>query len=97
MGKERPRVKNLPAKLRQIRESLGLTQVQIIERLKYSFDLSPGMLSNIELGKCEASMPLVLAYAKLARISTDLLLDDALGLPKDLAGARKTTRRKNKI
>ena len=82
MGKKRPRVKSLPAKLRQIRKSLDLTQEEIIHRLKYPYDLTPGMLSNIETGRREASMPLVLAYARLAKISSDYLIDDTLSLPK---------------
>ena len=78
----RPQSKYLARKMRQIRECLNLTQAEIIERLDYKYPLTQGTLSNIERGEREAPVPLILSYAKLAKISTDFLIDDSLELPK---------------
>ncbi|HEX8564638.1 MAG TPA: helix-turn-helix transcriptional regulator [Pyrinomonadaceae bacterium] len=81
MGKPRPRSKNLPSKLIQLRKALNLNQVEIVGRLDYGWELTQGMISNFETGKREAPIPLIVAYARLAGISTDYLIDDALELP----------------
>ena len=82
MGKsKRPRPKQLAEKLLRIRLSLKLSQNEIIERLEYDGELVRTMISNFELGAREPSLPLVLAYARLAKISTDILIDDSLKLP----------------
>lgn len=91
MGKaQRPRPARLHSKLLQIRQSLGLSQNELIERLDYQGDLARTMISNFELGSREPPLPLILAYARLAGISTDYLIDDALDLPgKQLNLTRK--------
>lgn len=82
MGKsKRPRPEHLAEKLLQIRLALNLSQNEIIERLEYDGELVRTMVSNFELGTREPSLPLILAYARLAKISTDILIDDALVLP----------------
>ncbi|HKC65585.1 MAG TPA: hypothetical protein VKB86_18230 [Pyrinomonadaceae bacterium] len=42
----------------------------------------PAHISAFELGKREPPLPLLLKYARLARVSTDVLIDDKLSLPK---------------
>lgn len=77
----RPQPKRLAKKLRQIRISLGLTQEEIAGRLRRT--PSPPQaahISRFEQGLREPSLPVLLAYAKLAGISTDILIDDALDL-----------------
>lgn len=86
MGKaQRPKPKRLAEKLLQIRLNLGLSQNELIKRLDFDeLELVQGTISTYELGKREPSLPLLLAYARLAGISTDVLIDDDLDLPKRL-------------
>ena len=86
MGKaQRPKPKQLARKLLQIRLSLGLSQNDLIKRLAFEeVELVQGTISTYELGRREPSLPLLLAYARLAGISTDILIDDNLDLPEKL-------------
>lgn len=86
MGKaKRPAPKRLAEKLLQIRLSLGLSQNELIKRLDFEeLELVQGTISTYELGKREPSLPLLLKYAQLVGISTDLLIDDNLNLPQSL-------------
>jgi transcriptional regulator with XRE-family HTH domain len=45
-------------------------------------------VSGYELGTREPSLPVLLKYARLAGVSTDVLIDDGMDLPKRLP-ARK--------
>ncbi len=82
MGRSnRIKPKRLGEKLRLIRESLSLTQEQIIERLDYkSSKLYPQNISGFEKSKREPNLLILLAYARLGRINTDILIDDELDL-----------------
>lgn len=88
MGRSRrPRPTRLAIKLLQIRRSLGLTQQQMMERLSYG--LSPlvvGHISQFEQDKREPPLPLLLQYARVARINLETLVDDDLDLPKRIRG-----------
>jgi transcriptional regulator with XRE-family HTH domain len=75
------RVERLPEKLLQIRETLDLTQDEIIKRLGLEGRIRRNKISEYESGKRQPPMPVVLAYARLINISTDALIDDALDLP----------------
>jgi transcriptional regulator with XRE-family HTH domain len=71
--------KKLGKKMRQIRERLGMSQRQIVEALNYrDTPLRASQISQYEQGQREPTMMLVLAYARLAGISTDVLIDDKL-------------------
>lgn len=87
MGRSRrPRPTRLGEKLRQIRASLGLTLEQLIERLNYKDSpIYPTNISGMERGEREPPLLLLLAYARLACISTDVLIDDECDLPKNLS------------
>ena len=88
MGRSnRPRPKRLGEKLRLIRAELDLTLEQIIERLHYKDSpVYPTNISAMERGEREPPLLLLLAYARLAGISTDVLIDDKLELPNRLSG-----------
>jgi transcriptional regulator with XRE-family HTH domain len=74
--------KKLGKKLRQIREGLGMSQRQIVDALNYTATpLRASQISQYENGQREPTMMLVLAYARLAKISTDYLIDDKMKLP----------------
>ena len=92
MGKSaRQRPANLGDKLLKIRSSLNLSQAQMLKRLGLGGVLFRSAISGYELGKREPSLPVLLAYAKLAGVWVDLLIDDDLELPQKLPG----TQRKN--
>jgi transcriptional regulator with XRE-family HTH domain len=76
--------KNLSKKLKQIRDGIGYTQQEMADRLKSSVpeaSIHPGHISQFESGKREPQLPVLLAYAKLMKVSTDELIDDKLDLP----------------
>lgn len=91
MGRShRPHPARLGEKLRQIRVSLDLTLEQVIERLNYKDSpLYPTNISGMERGEREPPLPLLLAYARLIGISTDVLIDDELNLPKSISFNRR--------
>lgn len=78
------RVERLPEKLLKIRESLNITQDEMIKRLGVDGRIRRNKISEYESGKRQPPMPVVLAYARLAGISTDVLIDDELNLPQTL-------------
>lgn len=80
----------LSIKLRQIRISLGLTQEQIVDRLKgVKSPPRSGHISEFEQGKREPSLPVLLKYAHIAGVYVDVLIDDDLDLPKHLPARPK--------
>jgi len=84
MGKaKRMKPARLAEKLLQVRESLGLSQSEMVERLGFSDLFSRNYISAFELETREPPLPVLLAYARLAGISTDVLIDDELDLPKN--------------
>ncbi|MFP5263374.1 MAG: helix-turn-helix domain-containing protein [Blastocatellia bacterium] len=75
----------LAGKLKEIRLKLELTQEQMAKHLhKVKAGLQSGHVSEYESGKREPLLIVLLAYARLAGISTDYLIDDKLDLPKNL-------------
>jgi transcriptional regulator with XRE-family HTH domain len=91
MGRSnRPRPKRLGEKLRQVRADLNLTLEQMIERLDYKDSpVYPTNISAMERGEREPPLLLLLAYAHLAGVSTDLLIDDKLDLPNRIPSSPK--------
>ena len=80
MGRSR-RIKpqKLGKKLKQIRISLGFTLEQMTENLDYRESmLYPQNISGFENSEREPNLLILLAYARLAGISTDELIDDKL-------------------
>jgi transcriptional regulator with XRE-family HTH domain len=82
MGRSnRIRPEKLGEKLKFIRESLGLTQEQLIEKLRYSKSkLYPQNISGFENSEREPNLLILLAYARLIDISTDALIDDEIDI-----------------
>ena len=79
--------RKLKSKLHRIRSILELTQEQMAGRLKTHVpkaSIHPGHISQFESGEREPALPVLLAYAKLAGLSTDILIDDELDLPEKL-------------
>ena len=82
--KVRPRPRNLSRKLRQIRIDLGLSQLQMIRRLGFEDSLHPGRISEYESSMREPSLLILLAYARLAGVHLEEIVDDDLDLPPRL-------------
>lgn len=78
-AREKP--KHLSVKLKKIREDLGLSQNEMLAALEIK-DSFRSVISGYELGTKEPSLIVLLKYARLAGVSTDVLIDDKLKLPK---------------
>ena len=81
----RPQPRCLAKKLYTIRKQLDYSQEQIAKVL--TSDDSPvhaGNISRFEQGTREPSLLVILGYAHLAGVSTDVLIDDRLDLPERL-------------
>jgi len=87
--KQRPRPKRLAEKLLKIRTDLGISQDELIHRLGLTGDLFSASVSQYERGVREPSYIVLLKYARLAGISTDVLIDDELDLPESLSSRKK--------
>jgi len=84
--KARQKPARLAEKLLAIREGLGLSQNELIKRL--GVELAQNRVSDYERDKGEPPLPLLLRYARLAGVSTDVLIDDELDLPAKLPAKR---------
>lgn len=85
MGKaKRMKPEKLAGKLLKIRETLGLSQGEMVDRLGYTDSFTRNYISAFELGTREPPLPVLLAYARIAGVCLDVLADDSLTLPKTL-------------
>ncbi|HJT67631.1 MAG TPA: helix-turn-helix transcriptional regulator [Pyrinomonadaceae bacterium] len=91
MGNPRPRPQRLASKLRQIREGLGLSQTQMLARLGLEDSMHYGRISQYENDEREPALNTLLAYARVAGVHLEDIVDDDLDLPARLPG--KVTRR----
>lgn len=80
----RPRLKHLPGKLFQIRTALGLSQSELLSRLGVEDLITYHQISRFETGTREPPYIVLLRYARVAGVSTDVLIDDDLDLPAKL-------------
>ena len=76
MGHPRPRPKRLAEKLLTIRETLGVSQSVMVNRL--GVDLAPNNISKYEHNLNEPPTDVMLAYARLARVPLEQLVDDEM-------------------
>ena len=82
MGKRaRRKPERLAEKLVQIRTALGLSQGEMLRRLEVEDQKDYTAISKYELGRNEPSLIILLQYARVAGVSTDVLIDDRLDLP----------------
>ena len=78
MGHSRPRPKHLAKKLLQIRRSLRMSQGELVKQLGIQIHYTN--ISKYELDKNEPPLAIVLAYARLARIPVEQIIDDEIEL-----------------
>ena len=84
MGRSsRPKPARLAVKLRRIREALDISQAEMVKRLDFP-RIHPAHVSGYERGEREPPLPVLLRYARLVKVSTDVLIDDELDLPARL-------------
>ena len=76
MGRRQP--KKLARKLLAIRQKLGVSQTEMAKLLK--LEISYTAVSAYELGTREPDLLTLLQYARVAGISTDVLIDDRLNV-----------------
>lgn len=92
-GKERMRQDRLAEKLLQIRLAFDLSQTELLKRLGVDDMIVYNQISRYENGKREPPLRILLAYARLAGISTDVLIDDEIDLPAKLPAKPKRSLR----
>lgn len=80
MGHSRPRPKHLAKKLLQIRRSLRMSQGQMVKQLGVQDLIHYTNISKYELDKNEPPLAIVLAYARLVRITVEQIIDDEIEL-----------------
>jgi transcriptional regulator with XRE-family HTH domain len=90
----RPRRKpeRLAEKLREIRQSFGLSQTELLKRLEADDLIAYNEISKYELGLREPTLLVLLQYARVAGVCVDALIDDALDLPAKLPAKPKHSR-----
>lgn len=79
MGNARRKPKHLARKLLAIRERLGVSQTEMARLLELKQTYT--VVSSFESGRREPDLIVLLEYARLAGISTDMLIDDKAKLP----------------
>lgn len=79
MGQPRPKPERLAAKLLAIRQTMSLSQSQLIAKLRC--DLTNARISEYESGARIPSLLTLLAYARVGGVTVEQLIDDKLNLP----------------
>ena len=78
---KRVKPEKLAGKLKTIRKNLGLTAEELINRLGCSdIPLYKASISMYESGRREPPLIVLLAYARLAKVHMEVLVDDDLEL-----------------
>jgi transcriptional regulator with XRE-family HTH domain len=86
MGHARRRPKRLAEKLLQVRTTLGISQTEMHRRLDVEDEVPYTRISDYELDKSEPTLTVLLNYARVAGVPTEVLIDDELDLPAKLPG-----------
>jgi transcriptional regulator with XRE-family HTH domain len=79
----------LGEKLLQIRTAFGLSQTEMLHRLGAENLISYHQISRYETGEREPPLRILLQYARVANIGTDVLIDDEMDLPEKLPASQK--------
>jgi transcriptional regulator with XRE-family HTH domain len=99
MGSSRQQTAGLAEKLYSIRSHLSLSQSQMVDRLKGQKLPSPlrvyaGNISRFEKGLREPPPLILLAYARTAGVTVEVLIDASLDLPAKMAQNPKVTQKR---
>lgn len=95
----RPQPARLAEKLLQIRQRLGLSQSQMLQRLgDTKTRIHAPHISGYESGKREPPLLVLFRYAQAAGVPVELLIDDERDLPEHLpAGATTWIMKKGQL
>ena len=77
---------NLSAKLLRIRHTLGLSQSQLLRHMSAQHSHTAARISEYESGTRTPSLLILMAYARVARVPLEILIDDDAFLPNRLPG-----------
>ena len=94
---ERHAPNHLAEKLLQIRLALGLSQNEMLRALDFPDKLQQSSISGYERGVREPPLLVVLTYARLVGVSTDVLIDDDLDLPQKISLAQRSKKKKFQV
>jgi transcriptional regulator with XRE-family HTH domain len=83
-GAARPKPLRLAGKLQRIRVALGYSQSEMLAALDLKDKSFRSIISGYEIGRREPPLSVLLKYARLAGVSTDVLIDDDIELPVKL-------------
>lgn len=89
MGAARPRPRRLAEKLSQIRNTLGLSQSELLRQLRVQDEIPYTRISDYELDKNEPTLMVLLEYARVAGVHLEEIVDDQMELPSKLPGLVK--------
>jgi transcriptional regulator with XRE-family HTH domain len=89
MGAARPRPRRLAKKLGQIRNTLGLSQSELLRQLRVQDEIPYARISDYELDKNEPTLMVLLEYARVAGVHLEEIVDDRLDLPATMPGPVK--------
>ena len=89
--------KELPGKLKFIRNHFNLTLEELSNKIEKELKglgypdmrVYTGGITEFEQGKREPQLPVLLAYAQIANIYVDVLINDDLEMPEKLPASRK--------
>jgi transcriptional regulator with XRE-family HTH domain len=90
MGSARPRPERLAEKLLMIRQQLGVSQDGMIGRLGLENQLERDRISKFERDMLEPPLYVLAAYARVANIYVEVLIEDDLDLPASLPSRKKS-------
>jgi transcriptional regulator with XRE-family HTH domain len=82
--------KRLSEKLREIRLKLGLSQNEMVSRMRLSEELTREEVSSFELGRRQPNLMVLWAYANAANVYVDALILDTVDLPEELPSPIKS-------
>ena len=85
MGRSRKKQRNLAKKLLRIRRTLGLSQIKLVNVMEID-NLAYNRISEYESGRREPSLSVLLAYARVAGLHLEEIVDDNIELPEKLPG-----------
>lgn len=80
----------LAEKLVRIRQTLGLSQNEMLRRIDATEKLTREDISKYERGLREPSLLVLLEYARAVGVWADVLIDDRLDLPQRLPSVPKS-------
>ncbi|HEX8734199.1 MAG TPA: hypothetical protein VF721_02680 [Pyrinomonadaceae bacterium] len=90
MGSARPRPQRLAEKLLMIRQQLGVSQDGMIMRLGLEDEFERERISKFERDIIEPPLHVLVAYAKVANVYLEVLVEDDLDLPETLPSRKKS-------